>query len=199
MPRTAFSIPFPRKIHETPQHRTTSSTEDPSYGRAKTVLAEAYQKQGRGAEAEALLGPSRAFELPRLARLLNRSSWRALGAYAPRRGRNHAGKRGETMVKLMENPWKTDGKRAKSAVFHGVSPRKTRRGGFGAAARGATVAPSPPRARRAAGPAAGAGCRRDHRAAKAIEIAPKTPDMGYKWPDFHPFSYIFLYMFHQFS
>eukprot|EP00434_Breviolum_minutum_P022065 symbB.v1.2.019480.t1/scaffold1594.1/size109923/2 len=66
------------------QDALQASNLDPTYGRAKTVLAEAYQKQGRTKDAEALLtvstqaGP----QLTRLPALLNSASWRALGTYA---------------------------------------------------------------------------------------------------------------------
>ncbi|CAK9115790.1 unnamed protein product [Durusdinium trenchii] len=57
---------------------------DSSYGRAKTVLAEAYQKQGRTKDAEALLKEPRppSMHLTRLPALLHAASWRALAAYA---------------------------------------------------------------------------------------------------------------------
>eukprot|EP00435_Cladocopium_sp_Y103_P015540 s2928_g3.t2 len=62
-----------------------ASNLDPTYGRAKTVLAEAYQKQGRTKEAEALLAespPSVLGTLPALGKILTSASWRALAAYA---------------------------------------------------------------------------------------------------------------------
>lgn len=66
------------------QDALQASNLDPSYGRAKTVLAEAYQKQGRTKEAEALLvsPPSALGTLPALGKILTSASWRALAAYA---------------------------------------------------------------------------------------------------------------------
>ncbi|CAK9115897.1 unnamed protein product [Durusdinium trenchii] len=63
---------------------TQASSIDSSYGRAKTVLAEAYQKQGRTKDAEALLKEPRppSMHLTRLPALLHAASWRALAAYA---------------------------------------------------------------------------------------------------------------------
>ncbi|CAJ1441201.1 unnamed protein product [Effrenium voratum] len=59
---------------------------DPAYSRAKTVLAEAYQKQGRSAEAMALMqetaaGDKEVVALQRLPELLRASAWRGLRAY----------------------------------------------------------------------------------------------------------------------
>ncbi|CAE7228650.1 unnamed protein product, partial [Symbiodinium natans] len=64
-----------------------SSEIDPTYSKAKTILAEVYTKQGRLKEAEAALasvdkpGPGPP-ELPRLGTLLRDAAWRGLGAYA---------------------------------------------------------------------------------------------------------------------